>query len=53
MNAFALYIEERRGFSRWMLAALIILAVHAAIVASIALWSNGSRRRRMFCLPSL
>ncbi len=37
MNAFALHIEETRGFSRWMLAGAIILAAHAAIVASIVL----------------
>jgi protein TonB len=38
MNAFALHIEERRGLSRWMLAGAVILAAHAAIVASLALW---------------
>ena len=38
MNAFSLYLPERHGFSRWTLAGLIILAVHAAIVASVALW---------------
>jgi periplasmic protein TonB len=38
MNPFTLHMEERRGFSRWMLAGVIILAGHAAIVASIALW---------------
>jgi len=38
MNAFALYLPERRGFSRWMLAGVTILAAHVAIVASLALW---------------
>ena len=38
MNAFSLYLPERLGFSRWTLAGVIILAAHAAIVASIALW---------------
>jgi periplasmic protein TonB len=38
MNAHALHLPEQRGLSRWMLAALAILLVHAAIVATIALW---------------
>ena len=38
MTAHALHLPERPGFSRWMLAALVILAAHAAIVASVALW---------------
>jgi protein TonB len=38
MNAFALYQPQRRGYPRWMLAGATILAAHAAIVASVALW---------------
>jgi len=38
MNAFALYLPERRDFSRWTLAGVTILAAHLAIVASLALW---------------
>ena len=38
MTAFSLYLPERRGFSRWTLACATIIAAHAAIVASIALW---------------
>jgi protein TonB len=38
MNAFALHLPERRGFSRWTLAGLTILVTHAAIVAAVALW---------------
>jgi periplasmic protein TonB len=37
MNAFALYLPQRRGFSRWTLAGVTILAAHAAIVAALAL----------------
>jgi periplasmic protein TonB len=37
MTAHTLHLPERPGFSRWMLAALAILAAHA-IVASVALW---------------
>jgi periplasmic protein TonB len=37
MNAFSLYLPERRDFSRWTLAGVTILAAHAAIVASVAL----------------
>ncbi|WP_407178110.1 energy transducer TonB [Bradyrhizobium sp. STM 3562] len=38
MNAFALHIPERPAFSRWILAAAVIIAAHAGIIASIALW---------------
>lgn len=38
MNAFALHLPERTGFSRWTLAAITILAAHAAIIGSVALW---------------
>jgi periplasmic protein TonB len=38
MNAFALHLPERRGFSRWTLAGVTILIAHAAIVAAVALW---------------
>jgi periplasmic protein TonB len=38
MNAHALHLPEDRGIARWLLAAVVILIVHAAIVAGIALW---------------
>lgn len=38
MTAFSLYLPERRGFSRWTLAGMAIIAAHAAIVATIVLW---------------
>jgi protein TonB len=38
MNAFALYLPERHGVSRWMLAAVTILAVHAAALGVIGFW---------------
>jgi protein TonB len=38
MNAFALHLPERRGLSRWTLAAITILMAHAAIVVTIAWW---------------
>ena len=38
MNAFALYLPERHGVSRWMLAAVTILAAHAAALGVIGFW---------------
>jgi protein TonB len=38
MKALALHLPERRGLSRWTLAAVTILIAHAAIVAAVALW---------------
>jgi protein TonB len=38
MNAFALHLPEERGLSRWTLAGIVIVAAHAAIIASIALY---------------
>jgi periplasmic protein TonB len=38
MNAFALHLPEGRGLSRWTLAGVTILMVHAAIVAAVVLW---------------
>jgi protein TonB len=38
MNAFALHLPERSGFWRWLLAAALIIAAHAAIIASMLLW---------------
>jgi periplasmic protein TonB len=38
MNAFALHLPERRGLSRWTLAAIMILMAHAAMVVAIAWW---------------
>ncbi|MDE1935843.1 TonB family protein [Bradyrhizobium sp.] len=38
MTAFALYLPERHGFSRWMLAAAIILAAHGALIGAIGFW---------------
>jgi periplasmic protein TonB len=37
-NAFALHLPERRGLSRWTLAAVTILIAHAAIVAAVVVW---------------
>jgi periplasmic protein TonB len=38
MNAFALYLPQRRGYSRWTLAGLMVVAAHATIVVTVALW---------------
>ena len=38
MTAFTLHLPERNGVSRWVLAGAAIVAAHAAIVASVALW---------------
>lgn len=38
MNAFALYLPERRGFSRWTLAGVAILMMHAAAIGAIGYW---------------
>ncbi len=38
MTAYALHLPERHGASRWTLAGVTILAVHAAIIAAIGLW---------------
>jgi len=38
MNALTLHLPQQRGLSRWTLAGIVILAAHAAIIASIALW---------------
>jgi len=38
MTAFTLHQPERNGVSRWVLAGAAIVAAHAAIVASVALW---------------
>jgi periplasmic protein TonB len=38
MNATTLYLPERRGLSRWTLAAITILMAHAVIVVAIAWW---------------
>ena len=38
MTAFTLHLPERHGVSRWVLAGATIVAAHAAIVASVALW---------------
>jgi periplasmic protein TonB len=38
MNAFALHLPERHGVSRWMLAGMTVLAAHAALIGSIAVW---------------
>jgi len=38
MTAFALHLPQRRGLSRWSLAALAMLSAHAALVAAIVLW---------------
>jgi periplasmic protein TonB len=38
MTAFTLHLPERNGVSRWVLAGTAIVAAHAAIIASVALW---------------
>jgi len=38
MTAFALHLPERHGVSRWILASGVIVAAHAAIIASVILW---------------
>lgn len=38
MTVYTLHLPDDRGVARWMLAALLILLAHVAIVASIALW---------------
>ena len=39
MTASALHLPERSGTSRWIVAGAVILALHAAIVASVVFWS--------------
>jgi periplasmic protein TonB len=39
MTAFALYLPERPGVSRWMLAGAAIVALHAAAIGAIGIWS--------------
>lgn len=38
MNAFALYLPERNGVSRWALAGATILAMHATAIGAIGFW---------------
>ena len=38
MNALTLHLPERRGLARWAVAALAILALHAAFVAAVVWW---------------
>jgi protein TonB len=38
MSAFALYLPERRGISRWLLAGAAVVALHAAIIGAVASW---------------
>jgi periplasmic protein TonB len=38
MTAFALHLPERNGASRWIAAGVAILAVHAAILVTVAFW---------------
>jgi periplasmic protein TonB len=38
MNAFALYLPERHGVSRWMLAGATIVALHVAAIGAIGFW---------------
>jgi protein TonB len=38
MTAYALHLPERHGFSRWTLAGVAIVALHAAIISALALW---------------
>lgn len=38
MSAFALYLPERHGVSRWAFAGAAILALHAAAIGAIGFW---------------
>jgi periplasmic protein TonB len=38
VNAHALHLPQDRGIARWLVAAVAILIVHAAIIAAVALW---------------
>ncbi len=38
MTALALHLPERHGFARWIFSAAMIVATHAAIIASMLLW---------------
>jgi periplasmic protein TonB len=38
MTAYALHLPDRPGLSRWTLAGVAIVAAHAAVLASLALW---------------
>jgi periplasmic protein TonB len=38
MNAFALYLPQNRGYPRWTIAGVAILAAHVGLVVSVALW---------------
>jgi len=38
MTALVLHLPERHGVSRWMLAGIIILAAHAALIGAIGFW---------------
>jgi protein TonB len=38
MTAYALHLPERHGISRWTLAGLTIVVLHAAIISAVALW---------------
>jgi protein TonB len=53
MNAFALHLPERRGLSRWTLAAVTILLAHAAIVAAVAWWYARSGPAEPNILPAI
>lgn len=38
MNALALHLPDERGVTRWTLAAVAIVAIHAAIIAAVVSW---------------
>jgi periplasmic protein TonB len=38
MNALTLHLPERHGVARWMVAAFAILALHAALIATVVWW---------------
>jgi protein TonB len=44
MTAFALYLPEPRRQARWLLAAVAILAMHAAIIVGAVLWAARAPR---------
>ena len=38
MTALALHVPERRGLARWTFSAVVIVAAHAMVIGTLALW---------------
>jgi periplasmic protein TonB len=53
MTALALHLPERHGFARWIFAATVIVMMHAAIVAAVALWYARGRPVEPNILPAI